>query len=157
MTSRSLTSGEIRLIASLFGETVRTGPVRIHRRKWWFGQPAMITMAPDGHLWFHQKSTAYCDDFGAASVHMQAFFLHEITHVWQVQTGTNLLIARGLWSRYDYLPLKAGRSYERYSIEAQAEIVRHYHLLRCGICVPGAGPISEYEKILPFLPRSADH
>ncbi len=113
----------------------------------------MITMAPDGHLWFHPNSTAYCSDFTAASVHMQAFFLHEITHVWQVQRGTNLLVARGLWSRYDYLPLKSGKAFERYSIEAQAEIVRHYYLLRCGITVAGAGPISGYEKILPFLPR----
>jgi hypothetical protein len=154
MTSRILTSGETALIASVFGETVRTAPVRVHRRTWWFGQPSSITMAPNGHLWFHPESPAYLDDFNLGPPRQQAFFLHEITHIWQVQRGTNLIFTRGLWSRYSYLPLQPGRYFERYGIEQQAEIVRHFHLLRCGIAVPGAAGLETYEKLLPFLPRA---
>jgi hypothetical protein len=153
MTFRMLTLGETALIASVFGQTVRTGLVQVHRRRWWFGQPPNITMAPNGHLWFHPNSPAYCDDFSLSMPRLQAFFLHEITHVWQVQRGTNLVFARGLWSRYSYLPLQPGRYFESYGIEQQAEIVRHFHLLRCGIVVPGAAPIELYKKLLPFLPN----
>ncbi|HLL58854.1 MAG TPA: vgr related protein, partial [Allosphingosinicella sp.] len=51
--------------------------------------------------------------------------------------------------RYDYV-LKPGQSFERYGLEQQGEIVRHAFLLREGVAVAGAPPLSQYESILPF-------
>jgi hypothetical protein len=153
MTSRHLTEGEIALVASVFGATLKPASVQIHQRRWWPFQPVSITMAPNGHLWFHPGSEVYCPDFAEARVGLRAFFLHEMTHVWQTQTGMNLIFARFLWSPYRYLPLVPGQPFERYGVEQQAEIVRHYYLLREGVAVEGAPPLAEYERLIPFLPR----
>ncbi len=153
MTSRLLTAGETSLVASVFGSTLKPEFVSVYRRKWWPLQPVSITMAPNGHLWFHPDSRVYCEDFSTARLGLQAFFLHEMTHVWQTQTGMNLVFARFLWSPYSYLPLMPGKPFEMYGIEQQAEIVRHYFLLREGATVDGAGSIKDYERLIPFLPR----
>jgi hypothetical protein len=42
----------------------------------------------------------------------------------------------------------------RYSLEQQAEIVRHYFLLKQGHKVAGAPPIAVYEAILPFTGKT---
>jgi hypothetical protein len=152
MIARPLTTDEIALTHSVFGPTLRTDRVRIHLRKWWPFQPPNITMAPNGHIWFHPDSPVYRDDFARAHVDLKAFFLHEMTHVWQVQTGMNIILMRGFWSPYTYLPLRPGKPFEMYGIEQQAEIVRHYYLLREGKQVKGAGPLALYERLLPFLP-----
>ncbi|MFO1256417.1 MAG: hypothetical protein U1E37_12240 [Sphingomonadaceae bacterium] len=96
-------------------------------------------MAPAGHLHFHPLSESYCEDFSAASPHLQAHFIHEMTHVWQAQT-------RGWWylpligpfqRRYRYV-LKPGKRFSDYGIEQQAEIVAHAFMLRRG-WKPGSG------------------
>jgi len=48
--------------------------------------------------------------------------------------------------------LKPGWPLDRYGIEQQAEIVRHYFLLSKGQVVAGAPPIESYRAILPFVP-----
>ena len=145
------------MIARLFGETLDPAPVRLHQRRWWPLQPRNIVMAPDGHLWFPPGNNGWLADFSAASLALQAFFLHEMTHIWQYQTGLNLILARGPFARYRYLPLRSGWAFERYGIEQQAEIVRHYWLLKHGAAVPGAPPLPVYEALLPFLPRPMAH
>jgi hypothetical protein len=157
MTTRSLTSGEGSLVAAMFGAVLDPRPVRLHQRRWWPLQPKTIVMAPDGHVYFPPGCPSYRADFAAASVHLQAFFLHELTHVWQAQTGTNLVLARGLFARYAYLPLVPGQPFELYGIEQQAEIVRHTWLLRHGIPVPGAPALAVYERLLPFPTAGGRH
>jgi hypothetical protein len=157
MKARGLTSGERAMISRLFGETLDPAPVRLHQRRWWPLQPVGIVMAPDGHLWFPPGNPGWRDDFAAASLPVQAFFLHEMTHIWQYQTGLNLILARGPFARYAYLPLRSGWPFERYGIEQQAEIVRHYWLLKQGALVSGAPPLAAYEALLPFLPPDQRH
>jgi hypothetical protein len=152
MSIRHLTDAEAKLTKATFGDTIDVAFVRIKQQRWWPLQPKTIVMAPDGHIYFSPGSSSYCNDFGSSSIAMQAFFLHEMTHVWQYQCGTNLILARGLFARYRYLPLTPGKAFELYGIEQQAEIVRHYWLLRHGIAVPGAPALAVYEKLLPFLP-----
>jgi hypothetical protein len=152
MSLRSLCSGEIALTAAVFGATIDTACVKIHQRRWWPLQPCHIVMAPDGHIYFAPRSEGYREDFSTATLEQQAFFLHEMTHIWQHQCGTNLILARGLFARYRYLPLVPGKPFELYGIEQQAEIVRHYWLCRHGLNVPGAPGLAAYEKLLPFLP-----
>jgi hypothetical protein len=85
----------------------------------------------------------------------QAFFLHEMTHVWQTQTRGRwyLPLMRHPFCRYDY-SYEPGRPFDRYGIEQQAEIVAHVHLLRNGIGVPGKPPLPVLEAILPFSARA---
>ena len=146
-TDRSLTDGEIALARGMFGETIDYGRVRIARRKWAFFQPRETVMAPDGHIWIPPASSAWCEDFSAASQSMQGLFIHELTHVWQTQTRGRwyLPLMRHPFCRYAYV-LTPGKPFHRYGIEQQAEIVRHAWFARHG----GGKAASELEAILPF-------
>lgn len=108
-------------------------------------------MAPRGHIHFHPLSANYCDDFSSANLALQGHFIHEMTHVWQVQTrGSWFLILRRPFSRrYDY-SLKPGLGLQRYGIEQQAEIVRHAFLLRKGARIAGVTSAKAYDLLVDF-------
>lgn len=108
-------------------------------------------MAPDGHLYFHPKGHAYCDDFAQAGLTLQAFFIHELTHVWQTQTLGRwyLIVRRHPFCRYDY-SLKPGAAFSAYGIEQQAEIVKHAFLLRHGAQLAGVADKSAYDQLVRF-------
>lgn len=148
---RPLTPGETELARSIFGTAIDYGEVRIRRRKWFLLQPQRITMAPRGHLHFHPLSAAYCDDFAAAGVHRQGFFIHEMTHVWQAQSRGRwyLILNRMPWARYDYC-LKPGWPLFRYGIEQQAEIIKHAFWLRKGVKVAGVSDPAAYDMLVNF-------
>jgi len=144
-----MTPREISLARSVFGNALDYAKIRIHRRKWWWFQPSKITMAPDGHLWFHPDSQLFCDDFCDRDISLQGLFIHELVHVWQHQKGIFLPLKRHPFCRYDY-SLKPGWRLEQYGIEQQAEIVRHVFLLKNGAKVAGAPHLSQYDGVLPF-------
>lgn len=146
-----LSAGEIALATSVFGSAIDYSGVTIRRRKWFPFQPRRVTMAPRGHLHFHPESANYCDDFASASLSLQGHFIHEMVHIWQVQTRGEfyLLLRRHPWCSYDY-SLKPGWPLVRYGIEQQAEIVKHAFLLRQGALVAGAPTYDAYKTILPF-------
>lgn len=108
-------------------------------------------MAPQGHIHFHPRSSVYCDDFAVADLGRQGLFIHEMTHVWQVQTRGrfHLLLRRHPFCRYDY-SLKPGWPLTRYGIEQQAEIVRHAFLLRRGVTLPGVADPAAYDRLVDF-------
>lgn len=149
--ARPLTSGEVALARSVFGDAIAYGKVRICQQKWAFFQPRGVVMAPMGHLHFHPHGDLYCDDFALASPSLQGLFVHEMTHVWQAQTRGRwyLVLMRHPFARYHY-SLKPGWPLERYGLEQQAEIVRHYWLLMQGRAVAGAPGVEAYRAILPF-------
>ena len=149
VTSRSLTQSERHLAASIFHDAVDYDSVMLHNRKWFLFQPRRITMAPNGHIWFHPKGDLFCSDFCNMPLHLQGLFIHEMTHVWQHQRGVRLILRRHPFCRYNY-SLRPGWTLERYGLEQQAEIVRHVFLLRRGAKVPGAPPLEQYEGVLPF-------
>ncbi|MGE4322066.1 MAG: vgr related protein [Sphingobium sp.] len=143
--------GEIALARSIFGRAIDYGRVRVHNRPWWPLQPRGVTMAPDGHLWFHPDGGLFCDDFCGTSLALQGHFLHEMTHVWQAQKGGRwyLPLMRHPFCRYAYT-IVPGRPFGRYGLEQQAEIVRHSFLLKQRQRVEGKPPLSVYEALLPF-------
>jgi hypothetical protein len=151
MSGRPLTPPEVALARSMFGDAIDYAPVRLNNRKWAFFQPRNVTMAPDGHIWFHPKGDTYCDDFCDRSLDAQGLFIHEMTHVWQRQKGVYLPLKRHPFCRYDYA-IKPGQRFEKYGLEQQAEIVRHAFLTREGRTVPGAPALDRYRSILPFEP-----
>lgn len=149
MPRRPLTEAEIALARTVFGDAIDYSAAHIARRKWAFFQPKNVTMAPAGTIHFHPQSPAYRDDFASASLSLQGHFIHEMTHVWQHQRGVCLPLARHPFCRYHYR-ITPGWPLDRYGLEQQAEIVRHAFLLRCGVTVPGAPALSQYQTLLPF-------
>ncbi len=149
MTARSLTSTEIELARSVFGDAIDYAPVRIEQRKWAFFQPRETVMAPTGCIHFHPKGTRYREDFACGNLDDQGLLIHELTHIWQSQNGIYLPLRRHPFCRYDYA-VRAGWPLKRYGIEQQAEIVRHTFVLRRGGFIRGALPLATLEGILPF-------
>ncbi|MFL6760848.1 vgr related protein [Sphingomonas sp.] len=149
MKARGLTSGEIELVRSMFGGAIDPGRVRLIEGKWWPLQPRRSAMAPMGHIWFHPDGGGWSEDFAAEPLSDQAYFIHEMTHVWQAQKGGRLylLLTRHPFCRYDY-HLMPGKPFDRYGIEQQAEIVRHRFLADRGAPVPVLPP----PELLPFEP-----
>ena len=141
---RPLAAGERAIAATIFGAALDPEPVRLHRAKWFRWQPARVTMAPDGDIWFHPDSGLWCDDFAAAPLPCRALFVHELTHVWQVQSGLNLLVRRLPFARYRYR-LRAGKPLTAYGIEQQASIVEHAYRAR-----ELGRPDPALEAVLPF-------
>jgi hypothetical protein len=148
---RHLTTGEVRIARTVFGEAIDYSGVLIKRRRWFPFQPKNTTMAPQGHLHFHPKGEAYCDDFADTSILRQGLLIHELTHVWQTQTrgGWYLVLNRHPFCRYDYA-LKPGRPFKSYGIEQQAEIVKHAFWLRHGVKIAGVESKDAYEVLVRF-------
>ena len=144
--SRTLTSGEISLARSIFGDAIDYSKVRLIRRKWWPLQPRNAVMAPCGNLHFHPRDSLWSDDFSAEPLHAQGLFIHEMTHVWQSQTRGRfyLPLMRHPFCSYRYA-IVPGRPFARYGLEQQAEIVRHVFLAGR---IPGV--IAPDRSLLPF-------
>ena len=145
---RSLTSGEVALARSVFGNAVDYGRVELIRRKWWPFQPRNSAMAPMGNIYFHPDGGAWSDDFSAESLTRQAFFIHEMTHVWQAQAKGRyyLPLMRHPFCRYRYR-LEPGKSFDRYGLEQQAEIVAHRFLGDRGVNLAQCPP----RGLIPFV------
>lgn len=124
---RPLTPGEEALAAGVFGTALDPAPIRIHRAKWFPLQPRNVAMAPDGHIWFHPDGGLWRADFSTGPAHLQALFVHELTHVWQHQRGLCLLVRRHPFCRYSYR-IEPGARLLDYGIEQQAMIVEHLFL-----------------------------
>jgi hypothetical protein len=147
MISRSLTPGEIALARSIFKDAVDYSQVRLVKGKWWPFQPRNAAMAPMGNIYFHPDGGGWSEDFSKEPVRRQAFFIHEMVHVWQAQAKGRfyLPLMRHPFCRYDY-ELTPGKPFDRYGLEQQAEIVTHRFLADRG----AAGPIVPPRELLPF-------
>lgn len=138
------------LVLEVFGDAIDTARVMIRRRKWWWFHPRHVTMAPTGHLHFHPGGDSYCDDFSASSPSLQRHFIHEMTHVWQMQKHGWWYVP--LWGalqrRYSY-KLKPGKPLEAYGIEQQAEIVADAFMDRRGWKASDARRLADFMETLP--------
>ncbi len=148
-TGRALTPGERAIAASVFGGALAVEETSIRRAKWWLFQPAWITMAPDGHIWCHPNGDVWCDDFSQRPLWARALFVHELTHVWQYQSGINLILRRPPFARYRY-QLTPGKPFAAYGIEQQASIVEDAYRARERLEPAGA-----LEALLPFRALNA--
>jgi hypothetical protein len=144
---RPLTPGEIALARPIFGDSIDYSKVRLFRGKWWPLQPRRSAMAPTGNIHFHPDGGGYSEDFSKESLWQQAFWMHEMTHVWQAQTMGRfyLPLMRHPFCRYRY-ELKPGRPFAGYGLEQQAEIVKDAFLALHGGIVRRVPP----RELLPF-------
>jgi hypothetical protein len=147
MTARHLTPGEVELVRSVFGDAVDTACVKLVEGKWWPFQPKRSAMAPMGNIYFHPDGGGWSEDFSKVPLGRQAFFIHEMTHVWQSQKGGKfyLPLMRHPFCRYSYA-LESGKAFADYGLEQQAEIVKDTF-----IASRGAAPkICPPREFLPF-------
>ena len=144
-TIRALTPGEIALAQTVFGAALDTATVTVRRAKYWALHPWWVTMAPDGHIWCHPNGHNWAADYAAAPLGTQAHFVHELVHVWQVQTGGHLALRRPPFARYGYT-LAAGKPFGRYGIEQQACIVEDAFRARA------RGDAATLARLAPILP-----
>ena len=141
MQGRPLTAGEVELARSIFGGALDYSQVRLIRGKWWPLQPRRSAMAPTGNIWFHPDGGGWSEDFSREPLGLQAFWMHEMTHVWQAQRGGRLYLPlmRHPFCRYAY-ELRPGKPFYRYGLEQQAEIVRHRYLADRGVALAAVPP-----------------
>lgn len=153
--ARPLTPGEIALLRSIFGDAVDYDAAQVANRKWAFFQPRNVTMAPMGCIHFHPGGGLYRDDFAAASLSLQALFIHEMTHVWQAQAKGRfyLPLMRHPFCRYTYR-FDPQKPFAAYGIEQQAELVRHLFLHEKGAPPAGAPPFDLLQQTVPFRPSA---
>jgi hypothetical protein len=149
MERRALTPGEITLARSMFGDAIDYSRVRLVRGKWWLFHPRHAAMAPMGNIHFHPDGGGWSDDFSNEPLGRQAFFIHEMTHVWQAQAKGRfyLPLMRHPFCRYAYA-VKPGKAFDRYGLEQQAEIVTHRFLADRGAPIASPPP----RELLPFSP-----
>jgi hypothetical protein len=127
---RALTSGEIALGRTVFGDEIDWPRIRVHQTSP-LGFGAMV---PLGKTIVFSKWRA-ARDFSKASLNEQGWFVHELTHVWQAACGCVLVGAKlGALGKGAYVYKHRPEAHlTSYNIERQAEIVRHLFLARAGV------------------------
>ena len=147
MRVRGLTTGEIEMSRTIFGDSIDYGRVRLVLGKFWPFHPRRVAMAPMGDIYFHPDGGGWSEDFAHEPLSRQGFFIHEMTHVWQAQKRGRffLPLMRHPFCRYDY-KLAPTRRFDLYGLEQQAEIVRHRFLADRGEALAACPP----RGFLPF-------
>lgn len=147
---RPLTDGERLIAKEVFGPALDAARVRLFSLPVW-NRP----FVPNGRLVVWPAASAPVD-FADVPLWMRSILVHELTHVWQAQTGVNLPIAKlrcgDSAAAYAY-DLDDGRPFEVLNIEQQAMLLQHDYLLRHG----GAAPFDAqaYSRILEAWPQRA--
>lgn len=148
MRWRPLTAGERDLCAGVFGEALDVARVRIFSLPLW-ARP----FVPSGRLIVWPAASALAD-FTGAPLWLRSVLIHEMTHVWQAQSGVFLPLAKlkagDGRAAYAY-DLDDGRNFSQLNIEQQAMVVQHAYLAAGG----GAAPYETqaYARILKAWPE----
>ena len=121
---RTLTVGEHHLARSIFGSHLQLDDIRIYAARWVLKGYAI---SPNGHIYFNPAD--WQPDFSTGTIHIQAWFIHELVHVWQVQQGIQV-IRKALFNRRYRYQLKHHKPFLQYGIEQQAQMVQDYFLQR---------------------------
>ena len=138
-TSRGLTLGEMGMARPVLGDSIDYAKVKVHKGGYWlfFGQQDETTaVTPNGEMYWPKD--VYEDDFVLMDADIQAWFMHEMAHVWQYQLGypvktmgAALHVDEKLGlveDVYDYT-LDAGKRLRDYNMEQQGDILADYYLL----------------------------
>lgn len=136
---RALTTGEIDLANSIFGNLIDYETVKIINCPYVPWQPENIFIAPNGFIFVGDRH--YRDDYSAHGRAYQQIFIHEMTHVMQYQHGINVLWHGAILQALYYLTFKKYNPYHHvfdehkdfwdYNIEQQGKIAEHIYLGWC--------------------------
>ena len=147
---RALTAGERALAQEVFGDRLALDRVRIFGVPW----PVFLAFVPGrwfGRDWIVWPRAQMHGDFANAPLNAQAVLIHELVHVWQAQTGTQLLFAKlkaGFSAAAYVYPVDDGCAWDGLNIEQQAMVVQHRFMAGRGARVPADRAF--YERVCPF-------
>ena len=140
---RGLTAEEIASAREIFGDLLDYRRIKIFDRPSYATIPAKLLLGfggiaetPNGNI-YYQDSTYYGADMAHDSGKLPTL-LHELTHAWQYQTRSRLLLAavrEYIDSGYNYKALyrydiNDQKGFRQFGIEQQASIVEDYQALR---------------------------
>lgn len=176
MAGRNLTTGENHLAKTLFKNSIDYSKVKIHNKKYFFGQPSNSGMTPNGEIYI---DGVYKKDYSVTSPALKAFFIHEMVHVWQYQLNIlnpiSAAIKESIMHFFDYAKayeytLDENKDLLDYKIEQQAAIIEDYYRVYNQSMLPVPGHLQNttslsakkvlYQKVLmKFLanPNYARH
>lgn len=118
--TRPLNPAEIALARSVFGDSIQLDEVQL-KTAWWVLKTYAVS--PNGHIYFNRAD--WITDFTQVSLRKQSWLIHELTHVWQLQQGINVVRDALFNRRYDYI-LVAKKPFLTYGVEQQARMVQDY-------------------------------
>lgn len=119
---RYLTQGERALAQEIFAHHLQLDDIQIIAHRLILKGYAL---SPNGHIYFHPQD--YCADFSQQEMMYQAWLIHELVHVWQLQQGIAVVRKALLDRRYRYL-LEQGKHFLEYGVEQQAQMVQDYFI-----------------------------
>ncbi|MBM7125528.1 hypothetical protein [Dyella flava] len=132
---RSMTTGEIAMARTVYGDAVHYSRVKIHHGGWWafMGmQRSNTAVTPNGEMYY--PSSIYRNDFSnSGELRDQAIFMHEMAHIWQYQMGypvkrKGLTVTIHGPSAYRYTLMPDSRLHD-FNFEQQAEILSDYYMV----------------------------
>jgi hypothetical protein len=140
-TERALTPGERGLVAEVFADALPGAPVRLVATM----LPTRFAVAtPFDRVVFLSGRRTLPADFSTEPVPLQGWFVHEMTHLWQVRIGVPIVLAKfaALGRRAYAWSLRPGRPFLDYNIEQQAEMTATaFRLLRGQTVHPDAAAL----------------
>lgn len=123
---RRLTTGEVKLIRTIFGDQFDTADVWVHLSPTAYRDVAGA-VASSHEVYFYGRNRS--NDFSQEDVQKLSIFLHEMTHIWQFQTDRRFTVVVN--DQYKYA-VADGARFADYNIEQQAAMIEDYvlyHLL----------------------------
>ena len=144
LKNRPLTEAEKKLVSSIFGNSLNMDSVRIIAHR---AVLPHYAISPNGYVYFNIKD--WCENFADQPIHQQAWLIHELTHVWQIQQGL-AVVRKALFNRQYRYALKQGKQFLSYGIEQQAQMVQDYFIKK----TQGQN-CDAYEQCIPFLAPKA--
>lgn len=135
MSGRMLTENEKNLADKIFGNSVKYNEVLIFNEKYAFFQPSNSGMTPNGNIYIDGKTEVL--DYGSATLDREskAFFIHEMTHVWQKQNNVLNPIVSAIANSFRHAffygesykyTLESDKDLLEYRMEQQAQIIEDY-------------------------------
>lgn len=149
MRTRRLTAGERAAAAAVFGAALDVKSVRLLASP--LGARAFVPGRLFGRYWIVWPAADFRQDFSDGPLDDFALLIHELTHVWQAQTGVFLPFAKiragDSHAAYAYTHLTP-EDFARMNIEQQASAVEHAFRLKRGGRAPWSA--EAYAAALPF-------
>jgi hypothetical protein len=139
---RVLTAGERAIAKVVFGDALVVDEIRL------CSSPLILrhyAMSPNGSVYFHPDD--FIADFSLAPLNTQAWLVHELTHVWQVQQGIKVFKKALFDRRYRYV-LQSGKGFVQYGVEQQARMVEDWYIKQAR-----GEPCADLQACIPFTTR----
>ena len=146
---RTLSPGERALADEMFAGAIAVERVRLFAIPVW-----RRAFVPNGR-WIVWPDHTACQDFATAPLAVQAVFVHELTHVWQAQSGVNLILGKvraGDGAQAYAYDLSRIGDFRSLNIEQQAMVVQDAFLAARGVRM--AYESAAYSAILATWPDS---